>query len=301
VDVVVLGSANLDLVFSVRAHPRPGETVLASAYGRHCGGKGLNQAIAAARAGARTAFVGAVGQDEAGSMLADVLDRNGVETPGLRRVNVHSGTAVITVDEKGENAIVVAPGANGTVAGLEPNDVEAISSARVLVTQLEIPLGAVAEAAALAHRARTAVILNAAPARPLDESLLGQVDVLVVNEHEVQALTGVDDYLAAARRLVDHCGAVVVTLGPHGAVGVRSEGAIDRAPAERASVVDTTGAGDAFTGYLAAGLAEGMSLEAAMRRAVTAGTLTVARKGAEPSIPTRSDVEEAVNGPGLDG
>jgi ribokinase len=296
VDVVVLGSANLDLVFSVPAHPRPGETVLASTYERHCGGKGLNQAIAAARAGARTTFLGAVGHDEAGSMLADVLDRDGVETTALRRVDVPTGTAVITVDEDGENAIVVAPGANGTVSALEPADVDAISGARVLVAQLEGPLSAVAEAATVARRQGTTFVLNAAPARPLDDSLLGTVDVLVINQHEAQKLTGLVDHQAPARSLVEQCGAVVVTLGPRGAVCVRSDGTIDSAPAEQTTVVDTTGAGDAFTGYLAAGIAEGMSLEAAMRRAVTAGTLTVQRSGAEPSIPTRADVQRFAEG-----
>lgn len=290
-DVVVLGSANSDLVYEVASLPQPGETLLATAQSQHCGGKGLNQAIATARAGASTAFVGAVGDDDAGALLTDALRRCGIDVGLLRTVHSPTGTALITVDGSGENTIVVAAGANGTVASLTPADKAMIATARVLVMQLEIPLAVVAEAAVTAGAGGTSVVLNAAPAQRLDDSLLGAVDVLVVNEHEAATLTDVRDPVAAARRLVDRCAAVVVTLGPQGAVVVTTDGSTESVPALPADVVDTTGAGDTFTGYLAAGLSEGRPLAEALRRAVVAGAISVERHGAEPSIPTRAEVD----------
>ena len=294
-DVVVLGSANLDLVFAVQHIPSPGETVLAAAQSRHCGGKGLNQAVAAARAGARTAFLGAVGRDDAGTTLTDALRRDGIDVGGVRTVDAATGTAIITVAEGGDNAIVVAPGANDTLDALTQVERDAIASARVLVAQLEIPVNAVAEAAAVARSAGTTTVLNAAPAQHLDDSLLRLVDVLIVNEHEASTLTGERDPLVAAQDLAHRCSTVVVTLGAHGALCVTSDGAVQTVTAPAVEVVDTTGAGDAFTGVLAAGLSERLPLAAAVHRAVVAGAISVERHGASSSVPTRDEVDRRLD------
>jgi ribokinase len=292
-DVVVLGSANLDVVLTVERIPSPGETVLASAVARHPGGKGLNQAVAASRAGAATVFVGAVGHDEGGDLLAATMADAGLDVAMLRRVDETTGTALIMVDASGENAIVVAAGANATMIRLAADEAAAIEQAQILAMQLETPLSGVVEAARVARESGTRVVLNAAPAQPLDAALLESVDVLVVNEHEARLVGGdgassLDD---VGRALAQHVDVVVVTLGERGArwFGAEGEGSV-AAPA--ADVVDTTGAGDTFTGVLAAGLAEGLAWEDAVRRGVVAGAIAVESPGAVPSIPVRSQIAE---------
>jgi ribokinase len=292
-DVVVLGSANLDVVLAVERIPSPGETVLASAVARHPGGKGLNQAVAASRAGVATVFVGAVGHDEGGELLAAAMADAGLDIAMLRRVDETTGTALIMVDASGENAIVVAAGANATMIRLAADEAAAIEQAQILAMQLETPLSGVVEAARVAREAGTRVVLNAAPAQPLDAALLESVDVLVVNEHEARLVGGagepaLDD---VGRALAEHVGVVVVTLGDRGAqwFGAEGEGSV-AAPA--ADVVDTTGAGDTFTGVLAAGLAEGLAWPDAVGRGVVAGAIAVESPGAVPSIPVRSQIEE---------
>lgn len=295
--VVVLGSANLDLVYAVDRIPAPGETVLATGQQRHPGGKGLNQAVAAARAGAGTAFLGAVGTDEAADTLAGAMRAAGVDADCLRRVDGASGTALITVAADGENSIVVAAGANGSLDALRPAERTAIEATRVLVMQLEIPLPVVTEAARVARAAGRQVVLNAAPATTLARELLDLVNVLVVNEHEARVLTGAgrdDDPVAAAGRLVGTVGSVVVTLGARGAVWISAAGSGECAP-PRVQVVDTTGAGDTFTGYLAAGLAAGLPLRGAVARAVVAGALSAEQPGAVPSVPTAEAVERRMS------
>ncbi|WP_092864898.1 ribokinase [Quadrisphaera sp. DSM 44207] len=297
-DVVVLGSANADVVLAVERVPAAGETVLARSTARYPGGKGLNQAVAATRAGARTAFLAALGQDEAGSALAAVLTEHGVSAALVRRVDVPTGTAHIAVQDDGDNAIVVAPGANATLTGLTGRDAEAIATARVLVAQLEVPLEGVLAGARAAQGAGTAVVLNAAPARPLPDELLGLVDVLVVNEHEAAELAGASgaggDVGATARHLLQRVPAVVVTLGGAGALHARRTAEEGRVPAPVVDVVDTTGAGDTCTGVLAAALAQGAPLADAVRRAVVAGALSVQVRGAVPSIPTAEQVDRAL-------
>ncbi|MBA3309818.1 MAG: ribokinase [Nocardioidaceae bacterium] len=295
-DVVVLGSANLDLVYDVAQLPAPGETVLASAQGRHPGGKGLNQAVAAARAGARTGFVAAVGRDEAGDELVAAMTDAGLGVSLVRRVEQPSGTALITVQSDGENSIVVAPGANGTLEGLTPNERDAVAAASVLVAQLEVPVAVVAEAAGVAREAGATVVLNAAPARPLDDSLLSCVDVLVVNEGEARALAGThaastDGVHVLGKALAERVETVVVTLGADGAAWFRRGADGGRSPGLRAELVDTTGAGDAFTGALAAGLAGGLDIAEAVERGVVAGAISVETAGAVPSIPTADQIE----------
>ncbi len=291
IDVVVLGSANLDHVLRVADIPTPGETVLATAQDRHPGGKGLNQAVAAARAGAATAMIAALGRDDASDELLAAMHADGIDTTAVRRVDGPSGTALIVVADSGENTIVVAAGANGSLDSLTPPDREVIAGAEVLVAQLEVPVPVVAEAAAVAHDSGTAVLLNAAPAQPLDDGLLRLVDVLVVNEHEAVALAGGRDPVEAAVTLTDRVGEVVVTLGAEGSAHVGAGGRVIRTPGVSATAVDTTGAGDTFVGVLAAALATESSMGEAVHRAITAGALSVESVGAVPSIPSRAAVD----------
>jgi len=283
-DVVVVGSANLDLIATLDTIPAPGETVIALGQDARAGGKGLNQAVAAARAGARTAVVAAVGDDDAAGVLLGEAAGAGIDTALVRRVAGRSGTAWIMVRADGENAIVVDSGANATLTALTDDERAAVTGAKVLVCQLETPLTAVAEALSVARSAGVRTVLNAAPARPLPDELLGDVDVLVVNEHEARQL---GEPVALAR-------AVVTTVGADGAVVRDDEGerSVAGVPAE---VVDTTGAGDTFTGVLAATLAAGGDLDAAVARAVVAGALAVERPGAVPSIPTAAEVDERMS------
>lgn len=292
VDVTVVGSANLDLVLRVAAVPGPGETVLAHGREEHVGGKGLNQAVAAARAGAATAFVGAVGDDEAGGRLLGALVADGVDTTGVARREGASGNALIVVADTGENSIVVDPGANGVAEQLSGSQRALVAAASVVLCQLEVPIGLVASAAAAGRDAGARVMLNAAPARSLPENLLRGVDVLVVNEHEAATLSGEADPERAARALADLVPDVVVTLGAAGALHVPADGQVRRVPGIPADVVDTTGAGDAFTGVLAAHLATGGRVSDGLARAVAAGSLAVRTRGAVPSLPTRLAVDD---------
>ncbi len=299
VDVVVVGSANADLVLRVATHPAPGETVLALDRADHAGGKGLNQAVAAARAGPRTAFVGAVGDDEPGRMLRAVLDQDEIGVDRLRTSELPTGLAVVAVDEHGENSIMVASGANADLVGLDEDDLALISTAAVLVVQLEIPVETVLEAARAARAAGVRVVLNAAPAQPLPTDLLALVDLLVVNEHEARTLIpdtapqGADrDREELATSLLQLVPSVVVTLGEAGViVAERGHDPIyQRAP--HARVVDTTGAGDTFTGAVAAALARGESLGQAVWFGSCAGSLAVESSGAVPSIPFQSAIQK---------
>ncbi len=278
-DVVVVGSANVDLVLPVQRIPRPGETVLASSLTRGPGGKGANQAVASARAGASTAFVAALGADDGGALLREALD--GVDLSLVQTVDAPTGTAIITVDADGENAITVAPSANGLLQ-LTPEARKAVAEAKIVLSQLEIPFGTV-QAAALAA-ASGYFVLNAAPATELSDELLGHVDLLVVNETEAEAVAGTK--LSA---LLDRVPAAVVTLGAEGAV-ILTRGADEvRVPAVQVEVVDTTAAGDTFCGVLAATLAAtsttASDLTNAVRRATVAASLSVQTAGAIPSVP----------------
>ncbi|MER7007703.1 ribokinase [Dactylosporangium sp. NPDC000555] len=259
VGVVVVGSVNLDLVVVTPRLPRPGETVLGGDFRTVPGGKGANQAVAAARAGAACAFVGAVGSDDFGRLLRDNLVAAGVDVRGLRTANCPSGVALITVDAAGENCIVVSPGANATLTGLEAADRAAIGAADVLLLQLEVPLPVVAEAAGCARDAGATVVLNAAPAAPLPGHLLDLVDMLVVNEHEAAVVAGLPAGAGTAAlvdALLTLVPTVVLTLGARGAAYGDRSGLRLRVPAPAIDAVDTTAAGDAFTGALAVAWAE---------------------------------------------
>lgn len=289
--VVVLGSANLDFVYRVARIPRPGETLLALGAEKYAGGKGNNQVIAVARAGAAVSFIGSLGDDDAGATLAAVLSDAGV-TDLSRRCATPTGTAMIAVDERAENAIIVHAGANAELRYLTRAEVAAISEADYLLMQLEIPLETVVEAARAARIAGTQVVLNAAPIQDLPTELLSFVDLLVVNEHEARLLAGIEaDPTDTAVRLLDVVPAVVITLGAEGAIVAQRSNAPVQVPAARVEPVDTTGAGDTFCGALVAALSEGSQLLEAAGFASFAAALSVQQAGAVPSIPNREQID----------
>ncbi|MDO8364817.1 MAG: ribokinase [Actinomycetota bacterium] len=282
-DVCVVGSANLDLVATVDRLPGPGETVSGSSFAEYPGGKGLNQAVAAARAGASVAFVGAVGADAAATTLLQVMADDGIDATNVAMAAVATGRALIGVSVAGENSIIVVAGANGTVTG------HGLPPAAVLLVQLEVPLPAVQAALAAARAAGAITVLNPAPAQPLDEALLRLCDVVVPNEHEVQLLGG------AAHLLALGANAVVVTLGSKGAE-LHTAGGVAHVAPFAVTPVDTTAAGDSFCGALCARLAAGDELPVALRFAAAAGALCTTRAGAVPSIPHRAEIQALLSG-----
>ncbi|MET8150741.1 ribokinase [Actinoplanes sp. NPDC049668] len=288
--VVVAGSANMDLVGLAARLPLPGETVLGDEFVMTPGGKGANQAIAAVRAGATCVMLGAIGSDAFGVTIKARLNASGVDTANLRTSYGASGVAVIMVDRAGENSIIVSPGANSSFAGLSAAETAAIVDSDVLVCQLEIPVDTVVAAAQAARAGGTRVILNAAPARELPPELLAAVDLLVVNEGEARAITGspapdVAGLLALVPR-------VVLTMGGAGSWYADRDGTDERVPACTVEVLDTTAAGDAFTGALAVAWGEGRDLVDAVRWANAAGAACVRKVGASNALPTRAEIDE---------
>jgi len=295
--ILVVGSANMDLVLRARRFPAPGETVFGEAFAMHPGGKGANQAVCAAKLGGNVRFVGKVGRDIFGGDLTRGMRRDGVR---LEHLLVDSssptGTALIAVDGKGQNEIVVISGSNMNLA---PGDIRrarrAFDGAGVLLLQLEVPLETVAAAAAIARRRGITVLLNPAPARALPRTLLALVDYLTPNETELGQLaglsvTGLPSAVRAARALLDRgVKGVVVTLGSRGALYVDRE-TFRRYTAPRVKPVDTTAAGDAFNGALAFALAGGRALPEAIPFANAVAALSVTRRGAQSSMPTLRDV-----------
>lgn len=280
---------NMDLALRVDALPVAGQTVLSHRRQDGPGGKGLNQAVASARAGAVTRFVGAAGDDAEGAALRQVLADDGIE-PLVRTSAARTGLAVVLLDAAGENSIVVAPGANAELVDLTARELAAVSAARVLLMQLEVPLPTVAAAQRAARDAGTSVVLNAAPASTVDDLPLDGVDVLVVNEGEARTLSGATSDLGV-ERLLGLVPAVVMTLGPVGAVYADREGVRLHAPGLPVEVTDTTGAGDTFAGYLAAALAGDADMTTALARANSAAALCVQRRGAVPAVPHSHEVE----------
>ena len=296
--ITVVGSLNMDLVVRSPRIPKPGETIIGSDFRTVPGGKGANQAVAAARLGARVSMVGRVGNDAFGGALLDNLDGSDVDRAFvIRDPEAATGIALITVDDRGQNSIVVAPVAN---MNLLPADVEAAEGAIVasdaLLLQLESPRETVTRAAEVARAHGVRVVLNPAPAGPILAALLPLVDVLIPNESETAYLAGMEvgdqaQAEAAAQALRDTgVGTVVLTLGERGAM-LAWEGGMELFPAFDVTPVDTTAAGDAFVAGFAVALAEGRSLAEAVRWGNAAGALATTKLGAQPSLPTRRAVE----------
>ena len=325
--VVVVGSANADLVLDVDHRPVAGETVLGSDVVITPGGKGANQAVAAARVGGDVAFIGCVGADGYGALLRASLAGAGVDLAGMRTVDAPTGNAIIIVTPDGENSIIVAPSANRQVSPQMIDELEAVwSDAAVLVVQLEIPIETVTHLASRAHQAGTRVVVNAAPAAVLPPEVLAVSDPLVVNESEAAFLlrrpqpatagdgdgadvalhvaldaghdsADDDDAVRLVADLLDlGVRSVVLTLGSKGAVLLERDadnepGTTRHVPARPVTAVDTTGAGDAFVGALAVELAAGAGLEAAVLRATEVAAVAVGRRGAQESYPTLAELE----------
>jgi ribokinase len=287
--IVVAGSANMDLVGLAARLPAPGETVLGDEFVMTPGGKGANQAIAAVRAGGRCTFLGAIGSDAFGVTINARLTAAGVDTGLLRTAYGTSGVAVIMVDRAGENSILVSPGANRSFVGLTDDESTVIGASDVLLCQQEIPADTVLAAARAARAGDTRVILNAAPAREMSPDLLDVVDLLVVNETEARAITGPGELDMDA--LVAVVPRVVLTLGGAGAWYADRDGRTERVPSFPVQVVDSTAAGDAFTGALAVAWGEGRDIVEAVRWACAAGAVCVRKVGAYPSLPSRADID----------
>ncbi|MFI6300722.1 ribokinase [Amycolatopsis thailandensis] len=282
--VLVIGSANADLVVPVDRRPGGGETVLGGDTILSPGGKGANTAVAAARLGADVALLGAVGDDPYGELLKRSLAESGVNTASVRTSDRPTGIAYITVTPDGENSILVSPGAN---SALRPEDVD-LDGAEIVVLSLEIPLETVERAVAEAVEKGVKTLLNLSPAAELSAKTLQGLDVLLVNEHEAAFLLGGE---ADFPKLLDlGPKAAVVTLGAKGAAVVTADG-VTEVPSPKVEAVDTTGAGDAFAGALATALAKGEELADAARKAVKVAAITVTRQGAQPSYPTASELE----------
>ena len=292
--ILVVGSSNIDLVASVDRLPSRGETVLGYRFAQSFGGKGANQAVAAARAGANVAFLSKLGADANGRLIEQHLAAQGLSRPILLRdAEFPTGVAMILVDHSGENQIAVVPGSNGR---LTPADLrqhrELIAGARVLLLQMEIPRETVFEALRLGRECGLTTILNPAPAAPLPSDLLRLVDILTPNESEAQALTGSADPAEAARILTDRgVGTVVVTCGANGAF-LTTGNDVTHIPGFLVETIDSTGAGDAFNGALACAVAEGVPIKSAIVRANAAGALATTGRGAQESMPTKDDIEQ---------
>ena len=281
--VVVVGSANVDLVATAPRHPLPGETLIGSDFHEYPGGKGLNQAVAAVRAGARTAFVCAVGDDDAGRFLHSIASGEGLD---LARVHISphepTGRALIIVDDAGENSIIVVPGSNSScppATDIGPSD--------VVLAQLEVPISTVTDSFVAAREAGAMTILNPAPAADLSPELLGLCDIVIPNEHEVELLGGVSRLREAGVETV------IVTKGAAG-IDIHRRGILQSLPSFHVTPVDTTGAGDAFCGSLAASLAAGHALNDACLRALAGGALATTTHGAVPSLPFQDEIEAVI-------
>ncbi|WP_409184082.1 ribokinase [Amycolatopsis sp. VS8301801F10] len=286
--VLVVGSANADLVVPVDRRPGGGETVLGGDTALSPGGKGANTAVAAGKLGADVALLGAVGDDPYGRLLRDSLANAGVDTQFVRTVDRPTGIAYITVTPDGENSILVSPGAN---SALQPGDItdEVLDGVRVLVASLEVPLPTIERTVVRAREKGVRVLLNLSPAAEVSRETLAALDVLLVNEHEAAYLLGSDD--ADPRKLLElGPRAAVVTLGAKGAAVLEGDKSTT-VESPQVEAVDTTGAGDAFAGALATALAEGADLVEAAERAVKVAAVTVTRRGAQPSYPTAAELD----------
>lgn len=295
--VLVIGSSNTDFSLKVRSLPKPGETVLGNAFSVQGGGKGANQAVAAARLGCEVKFCCKVGSDNNGKTALDSYRKEGIDDSYFFvDKSERSGVALILVDENAENQIAVAPGTNSLLSPLDIDSIEPFSNFEVVLAQLEIPVETVEAICLRARKANVKMVLNPAPARKLSEEILGNIDILTPNETEAEILTGVkieneDDAFKAAKILCDKgVGHVVITLGQKGAFicdGEKSE----LVPAFKVEAVDTTAAGDVFNGALCVALSEGEDIPSAVRFASAAAALAVTRNGAQDSAPARYEMD----------
>ncbi|HPD48135.1 MAG TPA: ribokinase [Anaerohalosphaeraceae bacterium] len=299
--IVVIGSSNTDMIIKIDHIPRPGETVIGGTFSTAAGGKGANQAVAAARAGGRVTFIARVGDDMFGRQALDGFRADGIDVSHvIIDPDAPSGVASIFVDAKGQNSIAVAGGAN---ANLSPDDIhnaaDVIAAADILVMQLETPVETVRAAAQIARDNAVTVILNPAPAQPLDKDLLKCISILTPNESEAELLTGIPvDSPQAAQKAADALRAqgvnvVIVTMGENGAL-LSTQNASAFVPAFKVDAVDATAAGDVFNGALAVAVAEGAPLPRAVRFASAAAALSVTKLGAQPSAPTRAVIEHMI-------
>ena len=288
--IVVLGSANMDLVVRQPRQPKPGETMFGESFEMMPGGKGLNQAVAAARVGAEVAFLGAVGRDQFGRALATCLTGEGIDTDNLIEVDLPTGTAHIAVFDDGENSIVVVPGANAALTDLDVRSRRAIERAGYLVAQFERPIELIEQAFAVARECGVRTVLTPAPVTTPPPGLLGLVDILIPNAAEACQLAGLGDETAAALSLSRLVGMVVMTRGSRGVLVAREGEIIADEDARVVEPVDTTGAGDTFAGVLIARLADGATLPDALDAAGAAATISVTRAGASASMPRWAEV-----------
>lgn len=296
--ICVVGSANMDLTFRALRLPRPGETLSGQSFQTGFGGKGANQAVMAARLGARVSLIARVGRDAFGDQTVRHYQQQGIDTTHVRQdADAPTGVASIVVDDAGQNCILIVAGANGR---LSPDDVRSaasvIESSDLLLAQLEVPLSATLEAFRLARASGVRTILNPAPAVPLPDELFSLTDICIPNETEAEILTGrratPPTETESAVRKIQNRGpnTVLVTLGAQGVVLVDGQ-TVEHIPAVSVTALDATGAGDAFIGSLAVFLLEGMSLSEAARRANAAAALSVTRPGTQASFPNRSEIE----------
>ena len=290
--ILVIGSSNTDMTIRAARLPAPGETILGGEFKMGRGGKGANQAVAAKRLGGNVTFVCKVGNDVFGNESVQAYAAEGMDISRILRSEKPSGTALIMVDDSGENCISVAPGANGDISVEDIRSIaDLIRSASYLILQLEIPVAAVVEAAHIAHEAGVCVILNPAPATKLPESIFADIDILTPNQTETAILTGIsDDPDKAVARLAElGVGRIVMTRGSKGSA-VYENGKCTLVDACKVNAIDATAAGDTFCGALCVGLSEGLDLVEAARFATRASALTVQKMGAQESIPYRKDL-----------
>ncbi len=297
-NLLVVGSLNMDMVVNVARHPQIGETILGGKFSTFPGGKGANQAVAAARMGAAVTMIGCVGQDGFGEELRASVARDGID---IQYVYVDektaTGVALITVDDLGQNTIVVASGAN---LALTPERLlaskQAFATADVLVAQLESPLETVSEALSLAAENRLKVVLNPAPARPLSAEFLSKVDYFIPNEREAMQVVGAETLEAAINQLLGMgVRNLIITLGEKGVLVVTADGR-KQIPSYPVKAVDTVAAGDAFVGAFATGISEGLNIDDAVKFGNAAAAISVTRHGAQPSLPLRKEVNEFLAG-----
>lgn len=290
--IVVVGSSNTDMTIKANRLPAPGETILGGDFNMGPGGKGANQAVAAARLGGDVTFICKVGNDLFGDNAIKGYEKDGIDTSHVLRSCKPSGVALIMVDDKGENVISVAPGANGD---LTPADIESVKdvleSADYVILQLEIPVESTMTAAKIAHKAGACVILNPAPAATLPDELFQYVSIITPNQTEMALLTGIQDDVDAmvAKLSAMGVGTVVMTRGSKGCA-LYSDGVTELIPAQKVEAVDATAAGDTFCGALCVALNEGLSLHDSVVFATKASALTVQRMGAQNSIPYRNEI-----------